>query len=122
MTSTFSSYSSSFGGGAAWTLSCSDLYSCHGSLSPEPSLKLLLPVEISSGTFALPNDGRSYLGRYSEYVELRTSTTIVRKTMTVKTASRRGDPKGESSILPAECEQRGLLCLVVVGNARCSSR
>jgi hypothetical protein len=114
--STFSSYSSSFGGGgAAWTLSCSDLYSCHGSVSAEPSLKLLLPVEISCGTLALPKVGRSYLGRYSEYVELRTSTTIARKTSTVRTASRRGDPKGESSMLAAKCEQRGLLYLTVVG-------
>jgi hypothetical protein len=64
---------------------------------------------------ALPNDGRSYEGRYSEYVELRTSTTIARKTSTVKTASRRGDPKGESSIFAVECEQRRLLFLVVVG-------
>jgi hypothetical protein len=64
---------------------------------------------------ALPNDGRSYLGRYSEYVELRTRTTIARKTSTVKTASRRGDPKGESSIFTVKCEQRGPLCLTVVG-------
>lgn len=116
VTSTFSSYSSSFGGGGAgWTLSCSGLYSCHGSVSAEPSLKLLLPVDISWGGLALPNDGRSYLGRYSEYVELRTRTTIARKTSTVKTASRRGDPKGESSIFAAKCEQRWLPCLDLVG-------
>lgn len=117
VTSIFSSYSSSFGGGggAGWTLSCSGLYSCQGSVNAEPSLKLLLPVDISWGGLALPNVGRSYLGRYSEYVELRTSTTIARKTRTVNIASRRGDPKGESSMFGVECEQRRLLCLTQVG-------
>lgn len=100
VTSIFSSYSSSCGGGggAGWTLSWSGLYSCQSSPCDESSLKLMLPVDVSCGTLSLPNDGRSYLGRYSEYVELRTSTTRARKTRTVRRASRRGEPNGESSM------------------------